>query len=165
MDLGPYAANVHRDLVAAAELGGEDARKLAGHLATALDSTLRLALLEALSAATDEISQALAPGSVELVLRERVASFSVTRPPTVVPAEDFTTSIATTVDGPALRINLRIPENLKLRVEEAAKQEGLSVNAWLVRAAAATLDRGAESSRRKRTKSDSGADHVTGWMR
>ena len=39
------------------------------------------------------------------------------------------------------RINLRMPDHLKARVEHAADSDGLSVNAWLVRAAAAGLDR------------------------
>src|SRR5262249_62345141 len=39
------------------------------------------------------------------------------------------------------RINLRLPERLKAQVEQAADREGLSVNAWLVRAAAAALER------------------------
>ena len=41
------------------------------------------------------------------------------------------------------RINLRMPERLKARIEAAAAaREGLSVNAWLVRAAAAAADAG-----------------------
>ena len=40
------------------------------------------------------------------------------------------------------RINLRLSESLKGRIEEAAGQAGLSVNAWLVRAAAAALEGG-----------------------
>ena len=39
------------------------------------------------------------------------------------------------------RINLRLPDRLKSRVEQAAGGEGLSVNAWLVRAAAAAVER------------------------
>ena len=37
------------------------------------------------------------------------------------------------------RINLRLPEPLKAGVEQAAARERLSVNAWLVRAAAAAV--------------------------
>jgi len=40
------------------------------------------------------------------------------------------------------RINLRLPESLKSRIEEAAGRAGLSLNAWLVRAAAARLESG-----------------------
>jgi predicted HicB family RNase H-like nuclease len=37
------------------------------------------------------------------------------------------------------RINLRMADHLKARIEQVAASEGLSVNAWLVRAAAAAL--------------------------
>jgi hypothetical protein len=38
------------------------------------------------------------------------------------------------------RINFRPPESLKVRIEEAAARERLSVNAWLVRATSAAVD-------------------------
>jgi uncharacterized protein (DUF1778 family) len=38
------------------------------------------------------------------------------------------------------RINFRMPDRLKSRIEHAAGREGLSVNAWLVRAASAALE-------------------------
>ena len=42
-------------------------------------------------------------------------------------------------DGAMTRINLRLSQHLKSRIEEAAGREGLSANAWPVRAAAAAL--------------------------
>ena len=44
--------------------------------------------------------------------------------------------------GATTRINLRLPEDVKARVETAAAQERISVNAWLVRAAVAALQPG-----------------------
>jgi hypothetical protein len=38
-----------------------------------------------------------------------------------------------------VRINLRLPGNLKALIEDAAAGGGISVNAWIVRAAAAGL--------------------------
>jgi hypothetical protein len=38
------------------------------------------------------------------------------------------------------RITLRLPESLKEQAERSAAEEGLSVNAWLVRAVAAALN-------------------------
>src|SRR5262249_59924227 len=69
-------------------------------------------------------------------------------------------------DGPAARINVRLPERLKAAIEEAAAKEGRSVNAWLVRAAAAALQRSDRDQRPeprgsgKRTK-----QRFTGWVR
>jgi hypothetical protein len=67
-------------------------------------------------------------------------------------------------DGPTARINVRLPEQLKTAVEEAAAQEGRSVNAWLVRAAAAALrhsgrDEHPEQRGGKRTRQG-----FTGWV-
>ena len=81
MDLRPYVESVHRQLAAAAETGGEDARALAERLAAPLESAVRLALQDALAAAVEEITCELAPGSVELRLRGRDPEFVVTAPP------------------------------------------------------------------------------------
>ncbi len=43
------------------------------------------------------------------------------------------------------RINLRLGQDLKDRVDAAARRAGMSVNAWLVRAAAAALAAGPPS--------------------
>jgi hypothetical protein len=48
----------------AAEAGGKDARALAERLTGPLESAVRLALLDALSAAADEITRDLAPRPV-----------------------------------------------------------------------------------------------------
>lgn len=62
------------------------------------------------------------------------------------------------------RINLRMPDHLKARIEQAAASEGLSVNAWLVRAAVAALERGGPSRRQERRPA-TGAQRYTGWAR
>jgi hypothetical protein len=68
--------------------------------------------------------------------------------------------IATDDEGGTSRLNLRLPEGLKARIDEAARREGLSLNAWLVRAAAAAVD-GAQVSRH----SAPGRQNFTGWVR
>lgn len=148
MDLTPYVDNVRRDLAAAADAGGAETRALAERLTAPLVSTMRLALLDALAAAAEEITRDLAPGSVEVRLRTGEATFAVTPPaveqptgPEALVAEpDDSAEPATTDDeGTMVRINLRLPEHLKARIEEAAAVQGRSVNAWLVRAASAAL--------------------------
>jgi uncharacterized protein (DUF1778 family) len=62
------------------------------------------------------------------------------------------------------RINLRMPDHLKARIEQAAASEGLSVNAWLVRAAATALERTGPSRRHER-RASKGAQRYTGWAR
>jgi HicB family len=142
MDLTQYTDRVHRDLAAAAEAGGEDARALAGRLTPSLESALRLTLLDALSAAADEITRELAPGSVELRLRGGEPDFVVTPAPAGEPEAEEAPPPLDAEEGATARINLRLPEQLKAGVEQAAGREGLSVNAWAGRALAAALARG-----------------------
>lgn len=166
MDLGAYVDKVRRELAVAAEAGGDEARALAERLVAPLDSTIRLTLLEALSAAADEITRELAPGSVHLRLRGREPDFVVAAPPaerdvSSVPAPPAAATQPDATDGAMARINFRPPEGLKVRIEEAAGREGLSVNAWLVRAASAALDPG---ERRDTRSARSSAGHFTGWV-
>jgi hypothetical protein len=147
MELSAYVERLQHELLVAAEAGGEDARALAERLIAPLDSATRLVLLEAMAAAADEITRDLAPGSVEVRLRGRNPSFVVTLPPTE-EAYEGATDVRSSVpairtagdEGATSRINLRLPDSLKQRAEEAADKEGLSVNAWLVRAVAAALE-------------------------
>lgn len=143
MDLTPFVDNVRRELALAAEAGGEEARALAERLTAPLVSAIRLTLLDALAAAAEEITRDLAPGSVEVRLRTGEATFAVNTP--VVEREPAAAAAAPEPeelvgdDGSMVRINLRLPENLKARIEEAAAEQGRSVNAWLVRAATTAL--------------------------
>ena len=181
MDLQPYVDEIHRQLEAAAETGGEEARALAQRLAAPLDAAIRLSLLDALSAAAQEITCDLAPGSVELRLHGRDPEFAVTVPGAEPAGADSAVGAGTAGDGwstagagglgalpgdegAMARINLRMPDHLKARVDQAAAAEGLSVNAWLVRAAAAALDR-PDPSRRAERPGPQGAQRVTGWAR
>src|ERR671916_1500961 len=90
MDLTQYVENLRRELAVAADAGGEDARVLAERLAAPLESAVRLMLLDALSAAADEITRELAPGSVELRLRTGEPAFVVTPAPVDVGDEPAT---------------------------------------------------------------------------
>src|ERR1700722_7696197 len=78
MDPGTYVGNIRQELDVAADPGGDDARAMAERLVAPLESALRLALLDALSDAADEITRDLAPGSVHLRLRGREPGFVVT---------------------------------------------------------------------------------------
>ena len=144
MDLTQYVTSLRGELAVAADAGGEEARRLAERLTAPLEPAVRLMLLEALSAAADEITRELAPGSVELRLRSGDPSFAVTPPPGDETGEQAAAAeppalSADAEDGAVARINLRLPERLKAGVEQAASRERLSVNAWLVRAVAAAL--------------------------
>src|SRR4051812_49658630 len=146
MDLTRHVEEVQRQLAVAAEAGGDEARALAGRLTPTLDSVLRLTLLEALGAAAAEITRELAPGSVDLRLRGREPEFVVAP----APAEPAQEAPVMAEDAAMTRINLRLPDQLKTRIEQAAEREGLSINAWLVRAVAAAVERRPEAARAPR---------------
>src|SRR4028119_2229648 len=85
MDLTPFVEQLRRELALAAAAGGEEARALAERLTAPLESSVRLALLSALSAAAEELTGQLAPGSVDVRLRGGDIGFVVTPPPAEVP--------------------------------------------------------------------------------
>ena len=169
MDLTTYVSNLGREFATLAEAGGEEPRALVERLTGSLESAIRMTLLDALSAAADEITRDLAPGSVELRLRGRDPNFVVTVPAAeAAPAAPAATPEADPViaeDGPATRINVRMPEQLKAAIEEAAAKEGRSVNAWLVRAAAAGLQRSDAETRPAAATSKKSVQSFTGWVR
>jgi hypothetical protein len=173
MDLTPYVDTLRRELTVAAEAGGKEAGELAERLTAPLESATRLVMLNVLSAAMDEITRELAPGSVDVLLRGLDPAFVVTLPPTdgggaaaepAGSAEPFRAPAPADGDegGPA-RVNLRLPAHLKARAEEAAGREGLSVNAWLVRAVSAAVDGGTRVRAPERTQA--AGQSFTGWVR
>jgi hypothetical protein len=175
MDLTPYVDNLRRELAVAADAGGEEARALAERLTAPLESATRLALLNVLSAAADEITRELAPGSVDVRLRGLDPDFVVTPPPAdrsfadsagngFEPAPAASAAPPDADDSAVSRINFRLPDHLKLRIEEAAGNEGLSINAWLVRVTTAALAPG-DRGRRAEGRSSWGGQHYTGWVR
>ena len=168
MDLTPFVEQLRRELALAAAPGGEEAQALAERLTAPLESSVRLALLSALSAAAEEITGQLAPGSVDVRLRGGDIGFLVTPPPAdeppAGPAPDA--AVPDADDGSMLRITLRLPEQLKVRVEESAARLGSSVNTWLVRVVADAVARAdrppAPESHRSRWSS---GQTYPGWVR
>ena len=174
MDLTGYVDDLQRRLATAAEAGGDQARSLAERLTAPLDAAARLVLLEALAAAAGEITAELAPGSVDVRLRGRDPEFVVTVPvaanftsasdvPVPVAAE---TAPPTAIpdDASTSRTTLRLPDQLKAQVEQAAARDGVSVNTWLVRAIAAAVEP-APTRPTETRPADGDANRVTGWVR
>ncbi len=154
MDLASYVDNLRHELAVAAEAGGDDARALAERLTAPLDSAVRLVLLDALSAAAAEITRDLAPGSVDLRLRGREPSFVVTPPPADRSFDE---------PGPSAA---DVPPPVSPEGDEGATariKAGLSVNAWLVRAAVAALE--SDSGRRSDRRAPRAGQRYTGWVR
>lgn len=150
MELTPFVENVCGEFLLATEAAGEEALAVAERLASALEASVRLTLLGALSAAAGEVSSDLAPQAVEVRLRGLDPTLVVSPPAGLrtakAPQQQQQSQSqpepyppATEEDGAPARVNFRPPEHLKARIEEAAGREGLSVNTWLVRAVTTNL--------------------------
>jgi hypothetical protein len=174
MELEPYVTGLRQEFALAAEAAGDEAKAVAERLIVPLESSVRLALLEALSAAADEITLDLAPRSVHVRLQGREPRFVVT--PASEPyaeAGEALQAVSTPLppapegdDGAVARINFRLAEHLKNRIEQAADRHGLSVNGWLVRAAAAALDaENAGSTSAGARRAPVSGQRFTGWVR
>ncbi len=164
MDLSGYATHLHRQLAATAALGDDRTREIAGALAAAADPAMRLAILEAVTAAADEITAALldAPGAPTVTVRldgdelhidVRTAVPDDPAPP---PSDDGDSSA---------RISLRLSEALKADIETAARRDAVSVNTWLIRTAGAAADAGARrASGPDPHRHSADAHRITGWV-
>ena len=168
MDLDRYVSDLQAQLAAASETDDPDARAVAERLSAAIDAAVRLMVLGVLSDAASEITREIAPGSVDVVLRGRDPQLVVTRPPVPetgapgpsapeerIPAEPLDDTVTS-------RTTLRLPDRLKARAEQAAAEEGLSVNSWFVHAIAAALEPNARRATKRETRQ---GDSFTGWAR
>jgi hypothetical protein len=128
MNLTIVLEGLQQDLQNLGELGDERSAQIAQRLGEALGSNLRLKLLDLFSQAAVELSSKLPSGHIEVRLAGQEPELVFVD----VPGE------AAGMAGEELsaRISLRLPESLKTAVEKAADREGVSTNAWLVRAIA-----------------------------
>ncbi len=173
MELTPYVEALRRDLIATAAPGGHEVRRAADLLVGSVEASARLVLLEALTDATAEITTKLAESStepdvgphvaVEVRLRGREAQFVIVDVPASPPVTVAGSAVDVDVDGgEPVRLTLRMPEALKESVERRASADGVSVNAWLVRAIAhATM---APAAAERSTRSVSGPRRFTGFV-
>ncbi|MGP9846141.1 hypothetical protein [Brachybacterium sp. 107] len=152
MDLRTLTRTVQEQLAASAAIGDDSTRRAAHLLSVSLEPALRLALQDAVSQVAADVSAGIAPGRVELALRgERleveVVPPAMPLPPSAPPAPPAPPAPAADdpsgepgADGGAARVTFRPPQQLKARLEDAAAQQQLSLNAFLIRALTSHLD-------------------------
>lgn len=133
MDLTPHLQALRSDLSAAAAVGGPEAARAAELLSDAVEPALRLLLVDLLTDAAAELAPQLGGLPVDVRMRGRDPELVVSAP--LAPAAEPPNE-----DEGTARLTLRLPEGLKARAETAAITEGLSVNAWLVKALTRALD-------------------------
>ncbi len=155
MELSDYVGGLRRELASITRFAGDDITRAAEMLTEALDSSVRLTLLEVLSAAAVEITTGLDDTIIDVRLSSGEPEFVVTRTPETASAasgKGFSWSevalrlgqaaLSDSDDSGPSRITLRLSESLKTAIEAQAAATGMSVNSWLVRAAAQALDYG-----------------------
>ena len=138
MEFESIIEGITADLRRTGAIGGEETARIADLLVAGVEPSIRLHVLEALYRAAKELEES-APGvSVEIRLQSRNPVLSLVREELEGDAEGE--SLGDYAEDDVLRITLRLPEGLKVRVEEAASRGGASVNAWIVAALARSFD-------------------------
>jgi hypothetical protein len=127
MQMSQFIEALQADLRELAEIGGDELVQATQRLAGAVKQSATLRLIDALTQIALDLSSQLPNGHVEIRLAGQ-------DPQLVYVEEEPSEPVATGDDSLAARITLRLPESLKSSIETAAESEGVSVNAWLVRA-------------------------------
>jgi hypothetical protein len=128
MNLTNLIDGLRDDLQAAADLGDERAAHIAGRLGEVAGAHLRLKVFDLLAQAALEVSSKLPSGHVEV----RLAG----QEPELIFVDDVPGETSSVGEELSARVSLRLPESVKAAAEKAAAREGVSTNAWLVRAIA-----------------------------
>ena len=125
MKMSKFIDLLSQDLKALGKLGGADLESAVSRLIPTLEPVLRTRLLGALTEIAGEFKDQLPGARVEA----RVAGDIVE----LVFLQDESVTRETPSELNA-RITLRLPEDLKTRIERAATKEGISLNSWLLKA-------------------------------
>jgi hypothetical protein len=127
MQMAQFLESLESDLDRIAAVGDDTVSQAAARVSQALRASAGMRLLDALGVAAVEISAQLPAGHVEVRMSGQDPNFVYVEEAEAPhePAAD---------DEASARITLRLPEGLKASVEAAAGREGVSVNAWIVRA-------------------------------
>jgi hypothetical protein len=132
MNISAILDALRTDVETSAEGGDKKTTEAVLRMGRLLEATVRVQIMDAMSEAAAELSQELPTGRVEV----RIAGGDISL--TFVRDQDEPTDLP--VDEDSARITLRLPESLKTAAESSASQEGVSMNAWLVRAVKRALD-------------------------
>jgi hypothetical protein len=130
MQMAQFLESLEQDLDRIAAVGDDAVAQAASRLTQALRSSAGMRLLDALGEIAVELSAQLPEGHVEVRMSGQDPNL------VFVEEAEATAPVSTPDDESSARITLRLPEGLKAGVEAAATRDGVSVNAWIIRALA-----------------------------
>ncbi len=189
MDLTPYTQSLRDDLITAASVGDDAARRAAAMLAGAIEPAARLAIMNALADLAAEVTGALRDTTVELKLDGRDVRVCVTDHHPTAPADrgsassdylrpaDAAGSGSDAGDSPEdlkravqdaggelSRTTVRLFNELKSQAERAAAEQGVSLNTYISRAVSDSV-RSAVPTKNQRGRGGDSERTVTGYIR
>lgn len=151
MELTPYIRGLREDLLAAAAIGDEEMRRAAALLGAAIEPAGRLAIMNALSELAAEVTAALDRHVVEVKLDGRDVRVTVSERNGNPAAHEAPDPSEQPLDGHHLRAEelrramqeaggelsrttVRLFNDLKSQAEQAASDQGVSLNTYISRA-------------------------------
>jgi uncharacterized protein (DUF1778 family) len=178
MELSTYVTRLREDLASAAAAGDEQTQRTGALLGAAIEPAARLALMNALADLAAEVTEALGDRVVEVRLDGRDVRVAVS--PADTPADEPEPE---TTDSPFAgfggrgfagfggdagdisRVTLRLVEQIKNQAEQAAANQGMSLNSWVAQAVQGALA-GHQHGKPGRRDGRDGRDgkRVKGWV-
>lgn len=150
MDLTPYLNNLRDDLNTTASAGDEATKRAAAVLAAAIEPAARLAIMNALSDLAAEVTAQLDDHVVEVNLAGRDVRVAVSGGRAEEPSQGGASGPAGGPSPPPpppfppgggdiSRMTLRLFEELKAKAEQAAAEQGVSLNTFVQQAVQGAL--------------------------
>jgi hypothetical protein len=125
MKMSKFIEGLSQDLKALGTLGGAELEAAVSRLIPALEPVLRTRLQEALTSLAQELKDQIPGGRIEVRITGEDVEFLYMQ------GESTPRETPTELNA---RITLRLPDDLKSRIEQAATSEGISLNSWLLKA-------------------------------
>ncbi len=172
MDLSKYVAQLREDLASAAAAGDEQTQRMGALLGAAIEPAARLAMMNALSDLATEVTAALGDRVVEVRLDGRDVRVVVSGDPSAdepepepagAPFGGFRGFGGFGGDtGDISRVTLRLVEQIKNQAEQAAANQGVSLNSWVAQAVQGALSGHEHGRSRKADRKD--GKRLKGWV-
>lgn len=124
MNISHYLARIHSDLISLGQLGGPEMAQLTERMMPAMSPILQQRFIEQLALLVAEHNQLM--GAVVIELRMTPDELQLVAPQPRQPVSE-------PIGDLDARFALRLPTELKERIDQLASNEGISANTWIIR--------------------------------